>query len=206
MANYKRPVPHVAGAGSGYALEKYKHVYLPLWAYGGFYAAAIDSDGTVATEDAVVGAGSGNPSVGEVTDSGICGVHIDAAADDVRLVWPIPFDLDVKYDVEFRVHWSSGSTTSTDEFTWKVLYTELTPNTTAIDAISTALSTAIASDTDVGTKDAYQITAWGKIAGGTLTNERVLLLLVELDSTDATVASEECYAYYLEIRYVRRAL
>lgn len=205
---YKAPRPHVHGAGSGYDIEKFKHVYLDMaGAVGGYYAVVNASDqADIAVEDAFVSAGTGNPSPGEVTDSGVCGLHLDADGDGVAFAWPIPFDLDIDYEVEFRVHWSSGSTTTTDTIEWIVKYKELTVDSTAIDAPSTALNTVIATDTNVAGVNAWQATAWGKINGGTLTNGRILLLDVACTDGDMTYASEATYGHFVEIRYVRRAL
>ena len=191
-----------------YDVEKYKIEYLPLWGYGSFYAVANASDqADIAVEDAIISAGAGNPSFGEITDSGLCGLKVDAAGDDVAVLWPIPYDCDVKSPIEFAVQWSSDQTTLTDTFTWKILYTELTVNTTAIDIAATALSTAIAADTNVAGVHAIQQSPYGILDGGTLTNGRVLNLRVEIQAVSgATLGSDIVAAYNLVIRYVRRAL
>jgi hypothetical protein len=201
---YKRAMPHQ----HNYDIEKYRIEYLPLWGYGGFYAIANASDqADIAIEDAVVSAGAGNASVGEITDSGVCGLKIDAAGDLVVIMWPIPYDCDVKSDVDFAVQWSSDQATLTDTFTWKVLYKEITVDTTAIDIPATALDTTITADTNVAGVHALQQTPYGTINGGTLTNGRVLLVHVELDAVSgATLGSDIVAAYNLVIRYVRRAL
>jgi len=197
----KRPLPHV----HRYDVEKYKHVYLPLQQQGWEAIANASDQADIAAEDAIHSVGAGNPSFGEVSTFGLTGLHMDAAGDDIGLVWPIPFDCDVKSKIEFRVWWSSASSTTTDTFTWKVLYTEITPDAEALAAGATDLNTAIAADTLLGA-NYLQKTAWGILNGGTLTNDRVLALLVELDATTATLGSEATYGYILEIRYVRRAL
>lgn len=208
MTEFKRPMPHIAGAATGYALNKYKYEDLPLWGYGGFYTIAHASDAAdVAIGDLMVSAGAGNPSMMEVTDSGVTGLLIDAAGDLVTLMWPIPYDCDVQSNIDVAVLWSSDQTTTTDTFTWKVLYKELTVDTTAVDIPATALDTAITADTNIGTANALQQTPWGTINGGTLTNGNVLLLHVELDAVSgATLGSDLVYGYYLRVRYVRRAL
>ena len=201
---YKRPLPHQ----HDYDVEKYKIEYLPLWGYGGFYAIANASDqADIAVEDSVIAAGAGNASFGEVTDSGLCGLSIDDAGDMVGVMWPIPYDCDVKSKIEFAVQWSSDQTTTTDTFTWKILYTEATVDTTAIDIPATVLSTAIAADANVAGVHALQQTPYGILNGGTLTNGRVLLLSVELDAVSgATLGSDVVHGFNLVIRYVRRAL
>ena len=200
---YKRPMPHT----HSYDIEKYKIEYLPLQAQGWYAIANASDQADIAVEDAVISAGAGNPSFGEITDSGVTGLKIDAAGDLVVLTWPIPYDCDVRSDIEFSVGWASDQATTTDTFTWKVLYKELTVNTTAIDIPATALDTAIAADANVAGVHALQESPYGIINGGTLTNGRVLLLHVELDAVSgASLGSDIVAAYYLKIRYVRRAL
>lgn len=207
MANFKRPMPHIAGAGTGYALEKFKIEYIPLQAQGWYAIANASDQADIAVEDAVISAGAGSPSYGEITDSGICGLKIDAAGDLTALMWPIPWDCDVESAINFAVQWSSDQVTLTDTFTWKVEYRELTLNTTGVDIPATALDTVVAADTNVAGVHAIQQTAYGILNGGTLTNDNVLVLNVELDAvTGATLGSDIVAGYNLVIRYIRRAL
>ena len=204
MATWPRPRPHTTNKD----IDEYKIEYIPLWSLGGVYTIAQDSDATVAAEDFLVSAGSGNPSFGGVTDSGIVGLHVDANGDDLRFLWPIPYDCDVKDAIDFAVMWSSDTSTATETVTWKILYTQLTVDTTTIDgAPATALNTAIAADYQAGTAWALQQTSWGTINGGTLTNGRVLKMLVELDADSGIdVSSDKVHGHYLVIRYKRRIL
>ena len=206
---WKRPMPHASGAHTGYAIEKWNYEYYPLQGYGGVSAIAQDSDATVSAEDFVISAGSGAPSFGEVTDSAIVGLHVDDTGDDIGILWPIPYDCDVKSDIQFAVAYSSNSATTTDTHTWKVLYTQVTPNsaTEGIEAGATALSTAIAADTNVAGVSAVAQTPWGTLNGGTLTNGRWLCLLVEYDAeSGGDCSSDAVHGLYLIIRYIRRAL
>jgi hypothetical protein len=197
----KRAMPHA----HNYDIEKYKHVYIELQRQGWNAIANASDQADIAAEDAVISAGAGSPSFGEVSSFKVTGLHIDAAGDDIGHLWIIPYDCDVQSDIEFRVWWSSGSSTTTDGVVWKVLYTEITPDGEALAAGATALSTAIASDTVLGA-NYLQASPWGVLNGGTLTVGRAVSLVVELDSTDVTLGSEATYGYILEIRYVRRAL
>lgn len=200
MPPYPRYTPHEASKW----FNKYHHVYLPLGTMAIQAIANASDQADIAAEDAITSGGGGDPSPGEVNSTGIMGLHIDADGDDTRVIWPIPDNCDVKYDMGFRVWWSSASTTATDGITWKVLYDEITPESEAVAAGTTALSTAIAEDTNNATAHVLQITAWGKLNGGTLTNGRALSLIVECDAGDMTYGSEATYGYWLEIRYVRR--
>ena len=204
MTNWHRPLPHTHDKN----VDKYNVQFVPLWGVGGVSTIAVDSDATTVAEDFLRSSGAGNPSYGYVTDSGIVGLRIDQAGDDVRFIWPIPWDCDVKSPINFAVMWSSDQTTTTDTFTWKVLYTDMTVDATTIDgAPATALSTAIAADYNVGTAWALQQTPWGVINGGTLTNGHVLKMLVECDATSGgSLGSDEVLAYFLVIRYVRRII
>jgi hypothetical protein len=200
MANYPRKYPHETGAGTGSKVDKYRYEYFPIWAYGNYYALAEDTYGS---EDILVSAGGGAPSVGEVHTTTICGLHIDAEGDDVGIYIPIPYDMDVKYPLGFRCHWVT-TTDGTDACTWTVKYTEITTNGEALAAGATALTTAIAADTSTG-QYYVNVTAWGELTGGTLTNGRGLSLLVE--ATDcAAAAGTGLYLLGLEMRYTRRII
>ena len=201
--NAKRPLPHT----HSYDIEKYKIVTLPIFAWAGGSTIALASDAAdVSAEDLLLVNGAGDASYGEISTLGVNALHIDAAGDDCRIVWPVPYDCDVKSPIDFRVHWSSASTTTTDTITWKILYKALTVDSTALAAPTTALSTAIAADTNVAGANAMQKTAWGTLNGNLLAHDSYAILIVECDAADMTLASEATYAHFLDIRYVRRAL
>jgi len=198
---FKRPMPHI----HSYDVEKYKYVYIPLQQQG-WRAAALASDAADVAEGALVqSAGTNNAPFGEVSTFGVTGLHIAQAGDDIVHLFVIPFDMDVASPMDFRVWWSSASSTTTDTFTWKILYDEITTDGEALAFPTSALSTAIAADTLVGA-NYLQASPWGTLNGGTLTHGNAVVLGVELDATDATVSSEATYGYILEIRYIRRAL
>ena len=200
MATFPRTYPHETGAGVGAKIDKYRYEYYPIWAYGNFYALAEDTYGA---EDILISAGGGSPSMGEISTTTICGLHIDAEGDDIGLFIPIPYDMDVKYNCGFRCYWVT-STTGSDACTWTIKYTEITTNAEAVAAGATALTTAIAADTSNG-QYYVNVTAWGELAGGTLTNDRGLALLVE--ATDcAAAAGGGLHLLGLEMRYVRRII
>ena len=204
---WKKPRPHIHGAATGYDFEKYKIEYIPLQEQG-WNAIAIASDvADIAIEDSITSSGDQNPSFGEITDSGVAGLKMDATGDLIALMWPIPYDLDIEYDIDFAVQWSSDQATTTDTLTWKVLYKELTLNSTAIDIPATALDTAIVADYNVAAVHAIQQSPWGTLSKGTLTNGNVLLVHVELQAVSGpSMGSDIIAAYNLVIRYVRRAL
>jgi len=204
---FKRAMPH----GHNYDVEKYKYDYLPLQAYGGTYAIALTTEaaaGEPAINTMIISAGAGNPSFDEITDSGIVGLAIDDTADGIGILYPVPYDMDVKSKMEFAVVHCCDQTTTTDTMTWAVVYTELTINSEAIEVGATALNTAIAADTNVSTARAIQQTPWGILNGGTLTHGNWLSLHVSYASESgvAADAGELSHGMYLVIRYVRRAI
>ena len=198
-----RPRPHAHNKD----VDKYKYDYLPLQAYGGWYSIAQDSDATVAQEDLVITAGVGAASFGEVTDAGIVGLHVDDTGDSVGILYPVPYDMDVQSALDFAVVWTSDTSTSTETVTWKVLYTELTIDSEAIEVGATALDTAIAADAQAGTAQAIQQTAWGTLNGGTLTAGNWLALDVSYSAESGIDASSDAvHGLYLVVRYIRRAI
>lgn len=201
---WERPNPHTTNKD----VDKYKYEYLPLNAYGGWYAIANASDqADIAAEDAVASAGAGSPSFGEVTDSEIIGLHIDDTADAVGILWPVPYDCDIMYPINFAVVWTSNQSSTTDYHLWTVKYTALTIDTTAIEVGGTALSTAIASDTNVAAVCGIQQTAWGTLNGNTISNGQWLALsVIYEDETTGDCSSDAVHGLYLVIRYVRRIL
>lgn len=206
----RRVLPHIAGAHSGYAIDKYKVEHLPLTAYGGYYAIALTTEAAAA--EPVIGAlyisaGTGAPYPTEVTDSGIVGLYVNDTADSVGILYPIPYDMDVKSPMDFAIMWTSNTSTSTETVTWKVLYTELTMNSEAIEAGASALDTVIAADAQAGTAQAIQQTAWGTLNGGTLTHGNVLALDVSYSAESGIdAASDKVHGLYLVVRYIRRIL
>ena len=199
----KRPMPHI----HNYDVEKYKIEYIPLQQQGWVAIANASDAADIAVEDAVTTAGAGNPSFGEIGSTGVTGLKMDAAGDMVGVVWPIPYDCDVKSPIEFAVIHSSDQATTTDTFTYKVEYTEHTLDSTALATGATALDTVIAADTNVAGVSALQQTPYGILDGGTLTSGNILLLNVELDAVaGATAGSDIIAGYYLVIRYIRRAI
>jgi len=197
----KRPMPHT----HDYDIEKYKEIYLPLQGFASFGVAGA-TDGTDAL-DSFGNAGTDAATMTEAGSSTISGFRFVDAGTDISVLLPIPYDMDIKSEMKVSVLWSSDQTTTTDTVTWKILYTELTMNTTALAIGATALSTAITADTNVAAANAIQQTAWGVLNGNTLTHGRSLVLTLECDAVSgATLSSDKIIAYGLVIRYVRRAL
>ena len=203
---FKRALPHQ----HSYDVEKYKYDYLPLQSVGGNYTIALTTEAAAAEPVAgamFISAGTGSPYYTEVTDSGITGLYVNDTADSVGILYPVPYDMDVKSPMEFAVVWCSDQTTTTDTVTWAVTYTELTIDSEAIEAGATALNTVIAADTNVAAVRGIQQTAWGVLNGGTLTHGNWIALDVAYSAeSGADAASDVIHGLSLVIRYVRRAI
>jgi len=153
-----------------------------------------------------VGGGAGDPIIGEVASLG--GIRIQVATDTHAMMIGLPDDLDVNAPVDFRWWWSSDQTTTADSYTWTLLYTELTYDTTAIAAGATALDTTIAADTNIGTANALQKTAWGTADAGSFTGTEsegyMLSLLLDPAAVGGTPATDLVIVWKLEMRYQPR--
>lgn len=130
------------------------------------------------------------------------GLHMDAD-DEHDWFWIIPRDLNPLHEIGFRVRYSSASSTAADNHDWILLY-DVIAEDAALALGTTALDTAIASDTDNGTADAWQDSPRGVLNGNSITEDNVtnsdlLALNLELGVDDA---SEEMNMYGLLIDYV----
>lgn len=151
---------------------------------------------------ALVSAGAGLPALIAIGTTGLTGLLMRAAGDDIRHAMPIPADLDRYNPVRMRVWWSSeAAAVGARTIDWKVLYKALTSETSALAAGDTALSTAIARDTPVGTAKVVQKTAWGVLNRNTITTAQDMLsLIVEMDAFNAAFV-ENKYLLGLELEY-----
>lgn len=165
-------------------------LYVPISSFSGILGAAGVS----------VGAGTGAPVQQEISTFGVVSILMDTAGDLLDHHLQLPYDVDLKKDIRFRVHWTSGSSTTADTITWKVFYKAIVPDTTTIAAASTALDTVIAEDTVIGAYT-WQVTSWGVLKAGTLAlNTEALMLQVEMDAF-AVGLSEDKFPLGLEMAY-----
>lgn len=175
------------------------------WRPGRIYIPVSEFTGWLGAAGVSAGAGNGAPVQQEISTFGIVACLMDTAGDLLDHNLMLPYDVDLKRDMRFRVHWTSGSATTADTIDWKVFYKGLVPNTTTIAAASTALTTAVAQDTVVGAY-AYQTTAYGLLKGGTLAqNVESLMLQVEMDAFAAGL-TEDKFLLGLEIVYSPKRL
>jgi len=172
-----------------------KRLYIPVPNFSGILGAAGVS----------VGASTGAAVQQEISTFGVVSILMDTAGDVLDHNLQLPHDIDIAKDIRFRVHWTSGSSTTADTITWKVFYLPIVPNTTTIAAASTALTTVIAEDTVAGAY-IWQATEWGILKGGTLAaNVEALMLQVELDAFAAGL-TEDKFPLGLEMAYSPKKL
>ena len=175
-----------------------KKIFLP---YRG--ASSHGIGGFIGAAGVGVSTGAGDAPEAEAAALDAVGLHMDPTTDGHNWYWNIPYDLDPLHPINFRVRYSTASATAADDRHWVLLYDVIASGT--IFAIgSTALSTAIAAETDNGVADAFQDSNQGILNGGIVTAANVtaqsvmaLNLVLLLDD-----AGEEMNMYGLRISYM----
>ena len=156
--------------------------------------------------DELVSHGAGNAELLEINSSEICGFDLDADDESYGSLWIYPVEIDLSADVDFRVIWGSDAGASTGSYQFKVLYTPIAFETTALAVGAAALDTVIADDKPIATAFAMQATTWGTIDGGTVSavtyepGEAALAVKTYVDVTSIS----DGRAYELQARYYRR--
>jgi len=178
-----------------------------LWRPGRVYYPAQAFTGIIGAAGVSAGVHTGAPIQKEISTLGIASILLDTAGDMLVTDSAIPYDLDPRHPVYARVVWTSGSTDTADTVTWIVTYKQFISNVTALDTPATALDTAIAAqDVPVATAYALCKTAWGKINGGTISDQAAHWAWnVEMDAFDVGL-SEDKFLLGLEIAYTPRRL
>lgn len=176
-----------------------------IWRPGRLYIPAMSFTGLIGAAGVSVGANTGACVTQEISTFGMVAPMMDTAGDVLDHNTQLPYDVDLKKDIRFRVHWTSGSSDTADTILWKVFYLGIVPDSTTIAAASNALTTVIATDTVLGAYT-YQTTAWGVLKGGTLGQTvEALTLQVEMDAFAAGL-SEDKFLLGLEIAYSPKRL
>ena len=138
-----------------------------VWRPGRVYVPALNFTGLIGAAGVSVGANTGACVTQEISTFGLVAPMMDTAGDVLDHNMQLPYDMDLKKDIRFRVHWTSGSSDTADTILWKVFYLGLVPDSTTIAAATNALTTVIATDTVIAAYT-HQTTAWGVLKGGTL--------------------------------------
>ena len=175
------------------------------WRPGRIYVPVSEFTGLIGAAGVSAGTGPGAPVQQEISTFGLNAVLMDTAADALDHNLHLPYDVDRNRPIKFRVHWTSGSSTTADTITWKVFYLAIVPDSTTIAAATTALDTVIAQDTVIGAYT-YQVTDYGAIAAGTLgPTVEALALQVEMDAFAAGL-TEDKFLLGLEMLYTPKRL
>lgn len=123
--------------------------------------------------------GVGTPNLEEINSLKIVGARIEAVNDACHHVFYVPKDMNVGTNVKFEVLWCTNSGTTSQTATWKIEYAAIKPESEALSAASTALSSAIIADNVLG---AYKpaITPYGYLSKNILEHGDLLHLKVSL--------------------------
>lgn len=177
-----------------------KRIFIPYNAIGGGISGIVDA--TDASEDTALRAfASATAKVTEIGTSDIAGLAIGADNDGVSGFIMAPYDLDIKKQVRFRVHFTQTADSGT--VTWVLTYTPVIAGTTAIAAPTTALSTAIpAYTTALSTDNVWLVSDFGIINRDTLADTTTGLLFKLICTDDTPNAGLSLLG--LEMRYTPR--
>jgi hypothetical protein len=173
-----------------------KHAYIPLddVAFGGILLGGATANSTV-------------------TATGASGLLVATAGDGIGITWRLPGDVDRKWPIGFRVHWTClaaavGARTITWAVTYKLFDDPIAPGATTgvalIASPGTALDTTIALDIPFGTAAAYQQSPRGLMNAANMTkNSCFMQLFVTMSAFNAALV-ENKYGLGLDIDYVPR--
>ncbi len=176
------------------------------------------------------GVGNGVPVFTQIASSDLTAIEMEAN-DLVNVLVPIPYDMDLKKHIYFRLLWSVGSGADiTDTVDWALLYTTLTagtpdgdatttPSTTTVvipaTALDTTLSVASGGAQQVGsdTEDRMLWTGYGSINPYSLDGSTVRglnplndFLHISMGSGTMGGSMTGVHLHGLEISYTRRLL
>jgi hypothetical protein len=137
----------------------------------------------------------------EIGTTGIVGLAMTVAGDDIRHSMPIPSNWDRHCPIRCRVIWATEAA-DTDTATWKVLYSALTLDSGVIITPATGLDTVLVADAAIGVAKTIQATPWGVINEDKITDaNEIFNFLVELDAATITIVSETTYLLGIEWEY-----
>lgn len=175
------------------------------WRPGRVYFPVSEFTGLIGAAGVSAGTGPGAPVQQEISTFGLNAVLLDTAGDALDHNFHLPYDVDRNRPIKFRVHWTSGSSTTADTIDWKVFYLAIVPDSTTIAAATTALGSTIAQDTVIGAYT-WQVSAYGAIAAGTLApNVEAMTVQVEMDAFAAGL-TEDKFLLGLEMLYTPKRM
>ena len=187
-------------------------VYIPANQFTGLVTAALTAGAgseAFAAGAFMQGSGVGTAIWKEISTTGVVGVAMNTAADEINTQMLLPDDMDISKNIYVRVHWTSGSATTADTIDWIVRYLKIVPNTTAIVSAATVLDKTIAQDTvPVATANTWCATEYGVIQPAVTAfadNVEAIQWEVEMDAFAAGL-TEDKFCLGLEIRYTPKRL
>ena len=164
-----------------------KSIYIPAQSFQGQVTGAFIS--------------AGDPVFQEISTLGMSGVQIHTASDAIQTVVRMPYDIDRKHQIRFRVWWTKSSTDA-DVETATVLYSAIAAGG-ALVTPATALSTAVPAYTFGTTANCAEVTDFGIINRNTLADTSEFLGLL-VSSTMTNASADEISLLGLEMRYSPR--
>lgn len=182
-------------------------LYIPWQSMGGYGVTPAVTAGTgseaFAAGALLPGAAANAPLLKEISTFGIVAPLMTTDGAEVCGFTKLPpYLFDPRQPLYFKVHYTTGSSTTADTIDWKVFVDLKAAETAALIQATTALDTTIAQDTVTG---AYysQFTAKGKKNAGWATRAQleaglIMLFTVEKDA-DAAGLTEDIFLLGLEI-------
>jgi len=162
---------------------------------------------TITSIAASAGTLGGAGKLTEIGTTGIVGLAMTVAGDDVRHFMRVPTYWDRKQPVRVRFAWATEAA-DTDTVTWKFMYDLVKANdgtNGVITTPATVLDTVLVADAAIGTAKTFQTTEWGLIARNKLTDGYDWWsILCELDAATVTIVSEITYFLGVEFEYTPR--
>lgn len=184
-------------------------VYLPSMFFTGMSVGAINEGGSANDAYGVNWESSHTsaPYSKEISTFGINGILMNTDGMMVQTDFRMPEDMDLRFNIYMRLHWTCGSTDTADTVLWKSLYRAIVPEVTALAVPTTAFDKILVEDTaSSGTAYTVQRTEWAVINANAI-NEKAehFILQVEMDTKD-TDMSEDLFLLGAELRYTPRRL
>jgi len=152
------------------------------------------------------GLGTGAPVLAQINSKlSWSGIQIDAAGadgvgDEIQFWMPLPADMDTNHPLYMRVHWTSGSSTTSDDVDFTSAYRVINRHDDALDDAATAFSTDVPSDIVVG-QWKYQVTGWGEIAGGIFAEGDAVAFEIRAATVDVDMTNEKLFVLGVEFAY-----
>ena len=188
-----------------------ERLFIPALFFTGMTTVAINEGGATAHAQGATWASAhtSTPIAKEISTIGHVGLLMNTDGMEVTHYMTLPYSFDITQPLHVRLHWTNGGTDVADTALFKVRYTKIVPNTTAIIDVATDLDTAIATDTTpVATANTWAATEWGILDPKTTAiadNVEAILWEVEMDTKDSDM-SEDLWLLGMELMWTPKRL